>query len=146
MSIKKFQELVGWAYLPNNNFLVQLLDKNCKFADIFVTKIGLSGLFSHATSDLIKSLKLTKLGAYADLKYLPLPTKCPENLYSNPQNKKPPKGDFKWRRNRDSNPRYARTYDGFQDRSNQPLWHSSISIQLVYLLILHKTYSIVKSS
>ena len=51
---------------------------------------------------------------------------------------------FKWRRNRDSNPRYARTHDGFQDRSNQPLWHSSISIQLAYLLMLSQTYLIVK--
>ena len=43
---RKRDELVGWAYLPNNNFLVQLLDKNCKFADIFVTKTGHSGLFN----------------------------------------------------------------------------------------------------
>ena len=51
---------------------------------------------------------------------------------------------FKWRRRWDSNPRYARTYDGFQDRSNQPLWHSSKGIQLVTDLILHKTYFFVK--
>lgn len=32
---------------------------------------------------------------------------------------------FKWRRRWDSNPRNARTFDGFQDRSDQPLWHFS---------------------
>ena len=51
---------------------------------------------------------------------------------------------FKWRRRWDSNPRYARTYDGFQDRSNQPLWHSSKVIQLVTKFIIHETYLIVK--
>ena len=51
---------------------------------------------------------------------------------------------FKWRRRWDSNPRYARTYDGFQDRSNQPLWHSSKVIQLVTKFILHKTFFFVK--
>ena len=65
-------------------------------------------------------------------------------------NKKSPKplwfGLFKWRRRWDSNPRYARTYDGFQDRSNQPLWHSSKVIQLVTESILHKTYFFVKGS
>ena len=63
-------------------------------------------------------------------------------------NKKNPKplwfGFFKWRRRWDSNPRYARTYDGFQDRSNQPLWHSSKVIQLVTETILHKTKFFVK--
>ena len=34
--------------------------------------------------------------------------------------KEPFQALFKWRRRWDSNPRYARTYDGFQDRSNQP--------------------------
>ena len=37
-------------------------------------------------------------------------------------------GGFKWRRRWDSNPRYAWTYDSFQDCSNQPLWHSSIRL------------------
>ena len=35
---------------------------------------------------------------------------------------------IKWRRRWDSNPRYAWTYDSFQDCSNQPLWHSSIRL------------------
>ena len=30
-----------------------------------------------------------------------------------------------WRRGWDSNPRYACTHDGFQDRSIKPLWHPS---------------------
>ena len=75
------------------------------------------------------------------------PTNCPETIQKElfkmdnghnidiVPNKKSPKplwfGLFKWRRRWDSNPRYARTYDGFQDRSNQPLWHSSKVIQLV---------------
>ena len=63
-------------------------------------------------------------------------------------NKKSPKplwfGLFKWRRRWDSNPRYARTYDGFQDRSNQPLWHSSKVIQLVTESILEQTFFFVK--
>ena len=44
------------------------------------------------------------------------------------------------RRRWDSNPRYARTYDGFQDRSNQPLWHSSKVIQLVTILYYTKHF------
>src|SRR5690348_5020258 len=33
----------------------------------------------------------------------------------------------KWRRRRDSNPRYPFGYNGFQDRRFQPLTHSSVS-------------------
>ena len=46
MKLKKLTggtKLVGWAYLPNNNFLVQLLDKKCNKTDIFVTETGHSG-------------------------------------------------------------------------------------------------------
>ena len=42
--------------------------------------------------------------------------------------KEPFQALFKWRRRWDSNPRYAWTYDSFQDCSNQPLWHSSIRL------------------
>ena len=52
--------------------------------------------------------------------------------------------DFKWRRKWDSNPRYARTYDGFQDRSDQPLRHSSKNYLIGYPSILTKTKLIVK--
>lgn len=104
--------------------------------------------FAILISDLTKSLYAIKIGTLADLKYLPPPSKLPIKRYTwrgepiklclmreNPyQTKKPPKGDLKWRRNRDSNPRYARTYDGFQDRSNQPLWHSSKLYELVTCL------------
>ncbi len=30
-----------------------------------------------------------------------------------------------WRRGWDSNPRYARTHNGFRDRPDRPLWHLS---------------------
>ena len=32
-----------------------------------------------------------------------------------------------WRKGRDLNPRKARTFNGFQDRRNQPLCHPSVS-------------------
>ena len=51
-------------------------------------------------------------------------------------NKKSPEpkwlGLSKWRRRWDSNPRNARTFDGFQDRSDQPLWHSSKQLLRMY--------------
>ena len=65
-----------------------------------------------------------------------------DNLYKH--KKRAPKGSFKWRRIWDSNPGDTRMPDGFQDRSNQPLWHSSKVIQLVTESILHKTKLIVK--
>ena len=34
-------------------------------------------------------------------------------------------GEDKWRRERDSNPRYVCTYNGFRDRHIQPLCHLS---------------------
>lgn len=42
---------------------------------------------------------------------------------------------FKWRRRWDSNPRNARTFDGFQDRSDQPLWHFSKQLLSDVLLL-----------
>lgn len=44
------------------------------------------------------------------------------------------------RRRWDSNPRYARTYDSFQDCSNQPLWHSSKRFIGCSSIIFAKTF------
>ena len=38
------------------------------------------------------------------------------------------KENSKWRRGRDSNPRYGYPHNGFRDRPVQPLWHLSIKI------------------
>ena len=46
MKINTWFESCRLGFQPNNNFLVQLLDKRCKFADIFVTKTGHSGYFN----------------------------------------------------------------------------------------------------
>ena len=48
---------------------------------------------------------------------------------------------LKWRRRWDSNPRNARTFDGFQDRSDQPLWHSSKQLlQIIFIFYMVKIY------
>ena len=35
------------------------------------------------------------------------------------------RNSLRWRRGWDSNPRYARTHNGFRDRPDRPLWHLS---------------------
>ncbi len=39
----------------------------------------------------------------------------------------PQNGGVLWRREGDSNPRYHRWYNGFQDRRNRPLCHLSVA-------------------
>ena len=45
--------------------------------------------------------------------------------------------EFRWRRERDSNPRYRFRYSGFQDRLFQPLTHpSAVDKSFAYIIIL----------
>ena len=124
---EKFK-LVGWTYLPNNNFCVQLCAKGCKK---WVKKCKESHIWSSLIfrfSIAFRLLEFSGVGQVCPTYPYFLPSKLLKKIQIYKQ--KVPQRDFKWRRNRDSNPRYARTYDGFQDRSNQPLWHSSKSIYI----------------
>ena len=53
---------------------------------------------------------------------------------------------YNLRRLRDSNPRYSFPYDGFQDRSIQPLWQASnilfVTTKVVYLCHENNTYTL----
>ena len=106
------------------------------------TKLSNSLFFFSQTELCFKTLSFAKLSSLRSFALEPLYKALPCWFSSLPTKKS--LSGLKWRRRWDSNPRYARTYDGFQDRSNQPLWHSSKVIQLVTKLILQKTFLNVK--